>query len=106
MQRANPKKSAKQKDKNDRSKKFYISQKQVDKIKKDVKDEAIEYTTLLFLSAGRDKHGWTDDYMLDIVATMKRYDTYIDDKVLSIQYCKELLERDMDSEFKNWKIKE
>lgn len=105
MKRANPKKSAKQKNKEDTSKKYYLSEKQVKKIKKDATDEAIEFTTLLFLSAGRDTHGWSDEYMLDLVATMNRYETYIDDKVLSIKYCRELLERDMDCEFKNWKIK-
>lgn len=71
--------------------KFYLSEKQLEKAKKDVTEEVVTKTGMLYCMALAEK-GWTDDDIADLFENVSRYTRYIDDKIVSLRQVQRMLE--------------
>lgn len=72
--------------------KYTLSDKQLDKIKAEVTNEAVTKTGMLYLVALAEK-GWTEDQIVDLFETISRYTKYVDEKVLKLKEVQEVIER-------------
>lgn len=80
------------KSKPDVRRKFYLSEKQLAKIKEDVTGEAVQMTGLLYLAALAEK-GWSEDQIVEMFETISRYVTYLDDNIVKIKQVQEIIEK-------------
>lgn len=72
--------------------KYTLSDKQLDKIKAEVTNEAVTKTGMLYLVALAEK-GWGEDDIVDLFETISRYMQYVDDKVVKIKEIQDMIER-------------
>ena len=80
------------KSKPDVRRKFYLSEKQLAKIKEEVTGEAVQMTGLLYLAALAEK-GWSEDQIVEMFETISRYVNYLDDNIVKIKQVQEIIER-------------
>lgn len=80
------------KKKPDVRKKYTISDKQMDKVKKEITEEAVHIASALHLAVLAER-GWTEDEIVDLFETVSRYAQYLDDHVVKIKEIEDLIER-------------
>lgn len=80
------------KSKPDIRRKYTLSEKQLQKIKKEVEEEAVSLTAQLYLAALAEM-GWDEDQIADLFETVSRYAQYVDDKIVKLREVQEIIER-------------
>ena len=80
------------KNKRDVRVKYTLSDKQLNKIKAEVTNEAVVKTGMLYLVALAEK-GWNEDQIVELFETVSRYAQYIDDNIVKINQVQEIIER-------------
>lgn len=80
------------KKKNDIRKKYTISEKQINKIKQDVTEQAVHMTGILYLVALSER-GWGEDEIVELFEQISRYVNYVDDKLVKMKEVQEIVER-------------
>ena len=80
------------KKKPDVRRKFYLSEKQLEKAKTEVSEEVVVKTGMLYCAALAEK-GWNEDDIVSLFETVSRYVRYIDDKLLAIKDVQNVIER-------------
>lgn len=78
--------------KTDNRQKFLLSEKQLEKVKQEVAEEAVTKAGMLYLAA-LSEVGWDDDQITELFETVSRYANYIDDKILRLREVQEIIER-------------
>lgn len=73
-------------------KKYTLSEKQMMKMKQEIAEEAVTKTGFLYLAALADR-GWTDEELLDLREEIRRWVSYLDDKLIKIQQVQDMIER-------------
>lgn len=72
--------------------KYTLSDKQLDKIKSEVTNEAVTKTGMLYLVALAEK-GWDEEQIVDLFETISRYTKYTEEKVIKLKEVQEIIER-------------
>lgn len=83
---------AKKKKHTDRTSKYLVSDKQLEKIKRDLSKQLIKDVFILFLAATRDCKGLTVDEVYELAETFMRYAWYDEENILKIKEMKKALE--------------
>ena len=73
------------------SRKYWLSDKQLNRIKHELSEEIVTKVGMLYCLALADK-GWTDDDIADIFETVSRYTKYIDDKIVRLREVQKMIE--------------
>ncbi len=73
------------------SRKYWLSDKQLNRIKHELSEEIVTKVGMLYCLALADK-GWTDDDIADLFETVSRYTRYIDDKVVALREVQKMIE--------------
>lgn len=75
------------------SRKYWLSDKQLNRIKHELSEEIVTKVGMLYCLALADK-GWTDeDQIADLFETVSRYAQYVDDKIVKLREVQEIIER-------------
>lgn len=80
------------KKKPDVRRKFYLSEKQLEKAKTEVSEEVVVKTGMLYCAALAEK-GWSEDDIASLFETVSRYVRYIDDKMIALREVQDIIER-------------
>jgi hypothetical protein len=73
------------------SRKYWLSDKQLNRIKYELSEEIVTKVGMLYCLALADK-GWTDDDIADLFETVSRYTKYIDDKIVRLREVQKMIE--------------
>jgi hypothetical protein len=84
---------AKKKTPADRTKKYHISDKQLERIKMEVAEEVNRKSCLLCIAAMADHLELTEDQICETAEVITRWASYLDQKVLSINEVAEIIEK-------------
>lgn len=82
---------ARPKEKDDKKRKFYLSQKQLDKIKKDAVEEAVSKSELLTIVTLADR-GWSEDELADLFEDICKNSEYIDKRIVTMRQVQRMIE--------------
>ena len=77
----------------DRSKKYHISDKQLERIKMEVAEEANKKACLLCIAAMADHLELTEDEICETAEVITRWAAYLDTKILSVNDVSEVIEK-------------
>lgn len=80
------------KQKKDIRKKYYLSDKQLEKVKQEITAETVTKTGLLYLAALAEK-GWDEDQITELFEDVSRYAQYIDNHIVKIKQVQEIIEK-------------
>ena len=83
----------------ERTKKYLISHKQLDRIKFEVSKEATEKASLLNIAATADCFGLDEDQICKLAETVSRYAIYIDDNLVKINEVADIIEKNTGVKF-------
>ncbi len=81
---------ARPKEKDDKKRKFYLSQKQLDKIKKDAVEEAVSKSELLTIVTLADR-GWSEDELADLFEDICKNSEYIDKRIVTMRQVQRMI---------------
>ena len=90
---------AKKKKHTDRTAKYLISDKQLEKIKKEVAWEATTKASLLNLTATVDCFGLTEDQVCELAETVTRYAMYVEKHIVRLNEMADLIKEKTGIEF-------
>lgn len=91
--------TAKKKGYSDRTKKYLLSEKQLEKIKFDVSKDATQKACLLNIAATADCFGLDEDQICELAETVSRYAIYIDDNLVKINEVADIIEKNTGVKF-------
>lgn len=95
MKRANPKKANK-------SQKHYVSDKQLEKIKRQVSKEMTEKVALIILAAASDEVNLTDEQVCNIMVRVDRYASHVDNHLVKMRDIQNAIRKNTGLELKGW----
>lgn len=84
---------AKKKKNADRTKKYLISHKQLERIKYEVSKEATQKASLLNIAATADCFGLDEEQICTLAETVTRYASYLDDNLVKINQVADIIEK-------------
>lgn len=87
------------KTKKNRSQKFYLSEKQLEKIKQGVTKEATARAMLLCVAAMTEHLHLTDDEICSTAETIDRWSGFIDQKLLKLNEVSEIIKKETGIDF-------
>lgn len=90
---------AKKKTPDDRRKKYYISDKELEKIKREVAEDVNRKSCLLCMAAMADHLNLTEDEICETAEVITRWATYLDEKIISINEVAEVIKNKTGIEF-------
>ena len=85
--------TAKKKGHSDRTKKYLISHKQLDRMKFEVAKEATQKASLLNIAATADCFGLDEEQICTLAETVSRYASYLDDNLVKINKVADIIEK-------------
>lgn len=88
--------------KNTASKKYYISEKQLERIKQKVTKEVTDKVCLLFLVAAMDEFKLDEDALCRLMELVSRYTKYIDDKLVKMEEVRQIIEKNTGMKLTGW----
>lgn len=89
------------KKKKDRGTKFVVSEKQLNKIKMELSEEAVNKTGLLYLAALAER-GWDEGQIVELFETIQRYANYIDDRLIQLRDVQQIIETRTGIKMRGW----
>lgn len=87
------------KEKPDIRRKYTLSEKQLQKIKNEVEEEAVSLTAQLYLAALAEM-GWNEDQIVALFETVSRYVNYVDDHVVAMRDVRRIIKEHTGMEIK------
>ncbi len=94
--------TAKKKGYSDKTKKYLISDKQLEKIKFEVSKEATSKACLLNIAATADCFGLDEDQICKLAETVSRYAMYIDDNLIKLKEVAGIIEKNTQVRFSSF----
>lgn len=91
--------TAKKKKHTDRTKKYYISQKQLEGIKQEVAKDVTSKASLLNIAATADCFGLNEDQICELAETVTRYAMYLDEHLVKINQVADMIEKNTNVRF-------
>ena len=88
--------------KNPDSKKYYISEKQLERIKQKVTKEVTDKVCLLFLVAAMDEFKLGEDELCKLMERVSKYTGYIDDKLVKMEEVRQIIEKNTGMKLTGW----
>lgn len=85
-----------------RGQKYLVSEKQLERIKSKVTNDATNKALLLFLAAAADEIGLTDEQVCNVFETANRYGRYIDEHLVKIRQLQETIEKGTGIKIAGW----
>lgn len=79
--------------KKERNRKFTLSEKQLEKVKKEVTEEAVTKAGLLYLDVLSSEYGWNEDDITRLFENVSRYVGYLDEKMVSLKEVQTIIEK-------------
>lgn len=88
--------------KNSASKKYYISEKQLARIKDKVSKEITDKVCLLFLVAVTDEIGLDEDGVCKLMERISRYSNYLDQHLVKMEDIRKIIEKNTGIKLSGW----
>lgn len=88
--------------KNPNSKKYYISEKQLERIKQKVSKEITDKVCLLFLVAVTDEMDLDEDGVCKLMERISRYSNYLDQHLVKMEEVRQIIENKTGIKLSGW----
>lgn len=88
--------------KNTASKKYYISEKQLERIKQKVSKEITDKVCLLFLVAVADEMGLDEDDACKLMERISRYSNHLDEHLVKMEDLRKSIEKQTGMKLSGW----
>lgn len=88
--------------KNAASKKYYVSEKQLNRIKEKVTKEVTDKVCLLFMVAAMDEFKLGEDDLCSLMKRVSQYTKYIDQKLVKMEEVRQIIEKNTGMKLTGW----
>ena len=88
--------------KNAASKKYYISEKQLERVKQKVSKDVTDKVCLLFMVAVTDEVKLDEDGICRLMERISRYTKYIDEHLVKMEEIREIIEKNTGMTLSGW----
>lgn len=88
--------------KNDASKKYYISDKQLARVKQKVTKEVTDKVCLLFMAAAMDEFILDEDALCKLMERVSRYTKHIDEQLIKMEDIRKIIEKNTGMKLTGW----
>ena len=88
--------------KNTASKKYYVSEKQLERVKQKVTKDVTDKVCLLFMVAAMDEYKLDEDALCKLMERVSRYTKHIDEKLVKMEEIRQIIEKNTGMKLKGW----
>ena len=88
--------------KNTASKKYYISEKQLERVKQKVSKDVTDKVCLLFMVAVVDELKLDEDGVCKLMERVSKYTGYIDEKLVKMEEVRQIIEKNTGMKLTGW----
>lgn len=88
--------------KNAASKKYYISEKQLERIKQKVTKEVTDKVCLLFMVSAMDEYKLDEEQLCKLMERVSRNTKYIDEKLVKMEEVRQIIEKNTGMKLTGW----